>query len=198
MHNTLGVEYLLSGDYNEAKKNIDPIKQPLEFAYACFLSGEMSDVLKYLTNVDSIRANWLRELVNLIVTSKMQNVTYFQIRNFLELDIDLFINSKRIDYLEKLFTYSSKLCDVNTEVYKLMGRVLFNNKLYSLAKYYLDLYKDIVYYDPELHFLYTKFYLLEGNFDLALRYINSCLQTMPTYYPAIKLKREIELNLKRN
>ena len=187
-----GIFCLLKGNYQEAKGLIKQEDYPLELAYAYFLSGGISQALKILSLIDCTRANWLRELINLVVTSKMQNVTYFQIRNFVELDIDLFINSKRIDYLEKLFAYSSKLSEVNSETYKLIGRVLFNSNLFSLAKYYLDLYKNIVYYDPELHFLYAKFYLLDGNYELALSSINSCLNSLPAYYPAKKLRNEIE------
>ena len=184
-------EQLLEGNYEVAKQYLSKETQPLELAYAFFLSGEMSSVLALIDNMDSIRSNWLRELVNLVVTSKMQFVTYFQIRNFLELDIDLLIKANRIDYLEILLAYASKLSDVNSETYKLIGRVLFNCKLYSLSKNYLDLYKDMIYYDPEVHFIYTKLFMLEKDYHKALTSINNCLAVLPAYYPALKLKKEV-------
>ena len=83
------------------------------------------------------------------------------------------------------------LTEVNKECYKFIGRVLYNNNLRSLAKVYLDKYKDVVYYDPELHFIYAKYYLEEQQYKLALASINQCLLVLPEYFPAKKLKEEI-------
>lgn len=192
MHSEGAIDKLLSGNYKEISNELSIETHPLECAYILFLKGDIRRVLDILSSIDSIRANWLRELVNLVATSKMQNVTYFQIRNFLELDIDLFIKSERVDYLETLLCYADKLSEVNNESYKLIARVLFNDKLYSLSKYYLDKYKDLIYYDPELHFIYAKYYIHEKDYCSALQAINRCLQVLPAYYPAIKLRDEIQ------
>jgi len=163
MASTGALESLLSGDYLSALEKLNKEDYPLEYAYAVFLAGNFELAKSILATVDSIRANWLKELILLMTAKKMEAVTYFQIRNFLELDIDLFIKAQKINYLEKLLGYSEVLSEVNKESYKLIGRILFNNHLRSLAKFYLDKYKDEIYYDPELHFIYSKFYLIRFN-----------------------------------
>ena len=198
MANKDALESLLSGDYLSALENLNKNENPLEFAYAAFLAGEFELAKESLSLLDSIRANWLKELILLMTAKKMEAVTYFQIRNFLELDIDLFIKAQKINYLEKLLAYSDVLSEVNKECYKLIGRILFNNHLRSLAKFYLDKYKDEIYYDPELHFIYAKYYMEEENFKLALASINQCLYVLPEYYPAKKLKQEIISEILKN
>ena len=186
---------LLAGNYKELLQSDKRFAYPMETAYALFLSGNFVEAEKVLAGQDSIRINWLRELILLIKDEGMPNVTYFQIRNFLELDIDLFIRAQKAAYLEKLLAYSCVLTKVNRETYKFIARVLFNNNLISLAKYYFDLYKNEVFYDPELHFMYAKYYILKQEYEDALVSIEHCLRAMPHYYPAQKLKSEIEQSM---
>lgn len=195
MVNSDPIKLILNGNFSVALKYINREEYPLETAYALFLSGNLIEAEFLLHNIDSIRANWLKELICLIKTDGMPNVTYFQIRNFLELDIDLLIRAQKTNYLEKLLAYSVILTEVNKETYKLISRVLFNNNLISLAKYYFDLYKDVVFYDPELHFMYAKYYILKKEYQSALKAINYCLEVLPEYFPARKLKQEILINL---
>lgn len=198
MGNLNPADLLLAGDYVSAQENLDIEKYPLIFAYALFLSGDFERADCVLTHIDSIRANWLRKLIILFTHGKMVRPTYFEIRNFLELDIDLFIISQRINYLEKLLGYSKQLADVNRETYKLIGRVLFNNNLLALSKTFLDLYKNMVYYDPELHFIYAKYYIIQKDYNSALTSINQCLMVLPEYYPALLLKSEIKNLLEKS
>lgn len=191
MASSEALELLLAGDYTAALENLEKEMYPLEYAYAEFLAGEFDLANELLSGVDSIRANWLRDLILLMKKQRMENVTYFQIRNFLELDIDLFIRAQKINYLEKLLAYSEVLTEINKECYKFIGRILYNNNLRSLAKVYLDKYKDVVYYDPELHFIYAKYYLEGRDYKMALASINQCLQVLPEYFPAKNLKDEI-------
>ncbi len=186
---------LLSGKYNLALQDYSIESFPIEYSYALFLAGDFDKALFALSFIDSIRANWLKELINLFLYSKMQAPTYFQVRNFLELDIDLMIVSQKFQYLEKVLNYSNVLSDINKEAYKLIGRVLFNNNLISMAKIYLDLYKNAVYYDPELHFMYARYYILQSDYKSALNSINQCLLSLPEYYPALKLRSEILENI---
>ncbi len=185
------VELFLAGDYVSALEDSNIESYPLIYAYSLFLSENYTAARNVLQGIDSIRANWLGELISLVNDLKMVKPTYFEIRNFLELDIDLFIASQRINFLEKLLGYSKQLSEVNRETYKLIGRVLFNNNLLALSKTFLDLYKNMVYYDPELHFIYAKYYMAQKDYNSALSSINQCLIALPEYYPAILLKREI-------
>lgn len=195
MQNNSTIKAFLSGDYKSAILQLDERLYPLELAYAYFFEGNNSKALDLLSNLDSIRAKWLQELVNLMITNKMKSVTYFEIRNFLEIDIDLLIKAQKIDYLQRLLAYSPELAKINTETYKFIGRILLNSNLMSLAKYYLDKYKDMVYFDPELHFMYARYYIKEDDMENALVSIDNCLLAMPTYYPALELKKLIQTNI---
>ena len=76
-------------------------------------------------------------------------------------------------------------------VYKYVARGLFENKYYELTKTYLDKSKDTFYQDPELHFLYAKFYIYFKNYNLAEYHLKECLFYIPDYYPAKSLLTSI-------
>ncbi len=191
MANISAVDRLLTGDYISALKTPDINRYPLVYAYCLFLAEDLGMAKQILLTVDSIRGNWLKELISLTESMQMFNPTYFEIRNFLELDIDLFIISQKVNYMDKLLDYSSRLAEINKETYKLVARVLFNNNFLSLSKTFLDLYKNVVYYDPELNFIYAKYYILQYDYKKALESIDQCLLIVPEYYPAKLLKKEI-------
>ena len=69
--------------------------------------------------------------------------------------------------------------------------VLYENKLYKAAREYLDKSKKIFYNDPELHFIYAKYYLKIREYEQADSHIRECLNVLPDYYPAKNLYREI-------
>jgi hypothetical protein len=66
------------------------------------------------------------------------------------------------------------------------------NKLYTAALKYMEKSKNIYYNDPELHFMYSKYYMDIGSYSDSYYYINECLKLLPTYYPAKLLKQRIE------
>ena len=69
---------------------------------------------------------------------------------------------------------------------------MFENKLYSSALKYMERSKNIYYNDPELHFMLTKYYINVNDYNEAYANIQECLRLLPDYYPALRLKQEIE------
>ena len=120
--------------------------------------------------------------------------TYFEIRNFLEIDLNLLINYQKGQFVEELIKYADIFSSVNSETYKYFGRVFWNNELYSYGKFFLEQAKNYLYQDPELHVLLANTYLAEGNSEKALNAVNSCLKILPEYFPAIDLKRKLMKN----
>ena len=79
----------------------------------------------------------------------------------------------------------------NQEVYKYVGRTLFANRYFNLAKEYLDKSKDVIYKDAELHFLLAQYYIHTREYTDAMNSINDCIKLLPEYCPALKLKKEV-------
>ena len=118
--------------------------------------------------------------------------TFFQIRNFFEIDVDFLLKNKKIDYVENLLGALELFLNINQEVYKFTGRVMYENGLYTAALKYMEESKKAYYNDPELHFMLAKYWIKFGKYKEAYFYINECLRFLPSYYPALELKQKIE------
>ena len=71
------------------------------------------------------------------------------------------LKNEKISYVELLLGSVDILADINQETYKYVARTMFENRLYKSAREYLEKSKDLFYGDPELHFLFAKYYILE-------------------------------------
>ena len=69
---------------------------------------------------------------------------------------------------------------------------MLENRLYTSAIKYMDRAKQIYYNDPELHFMYAKYFMDINKKADAYFYINECLNMLPSYYPALLLKQKFE------
>ena len=167
----------------------------IEFAYLSILNDDLSRAKSIFSSIDSSRAKWGKALVGILEGYLDSYPTYFQIRNYIEIDLDFLIKNSKIDYVELLLGSTEHLIITNQETYKYIARALYENNFYKIAKVYMDKSKEIFYNDPELHFIYAKYFININNLRKALFYINECLKIVPNYYPAILLKEKILLNL---
>lgn len=192
-------------NYNDAKKQLESgiIKDCinyfkendyiLEYGYSLILSGQLAEAEHVLRKNDSIRADWAVKLIPFMRGYVEILPTYFQIRNFLEIDINLLLLARQNDFVAYILGGADLLYSVNCESYKFISRVLMNNGLFDSAKVYLDKAKDATYNDPELHFMYCQYYIHNNDFKKALVSINDCLAILPEYYPAKKIKEALLL-----
>lgn len=164
----------------------------LEHAYLAIINDDLASADAVFANLDSPRARWGRVLVSIIKGFMTTRPTYFEIRNFLEIDLDFLLKNNKIDYVEQCLGALEVLSAINQETYKFAARVMLENKLYSAALKYMDKSKQIYYNDPELHFMYAKYFMDTKHYSDAYFYINECLKLLPTYYPAIVMKQRIE------
>ena len=164
----------------------------LEHAYLAVLKDDLSAAEKIFMNIDSPRAKWGKALVSIIKGYMQEFPTYFQIRNFLEIDLEFLIKNEKIEYVEQLLGALEYLAGINQQVYKFAARVMFENNLYSVALSYMEKSKEIYYNDPELHFMFARFFLNVNNYIEAERYIHECRKLMPDYYPAKLLEAQID------
>ena len=176
-------------DYSE----IEVKPQTLEHAYLAIINDDLDAADKIFKSQDSPRSNWGEILVS-IIKNRCITVypTFFQIRNFFEIDVDFLIKNKKIEYVENLLGALQVFSSINQEVYKFAGRVMFENSLYAAALKYMEESKKIYYNDPELHFMLAKYWIKFNKLSDAYFYINECLKLLPSYYPAITLKKQIE------
>lgn len=163
----------------------------VEHAYLTLLSGELDVAMQIFELLDSPRARWGRALVGILSGYTEIYPSYFEIRNFLEIDLEFLLKNEKIDYVEMILGALDILIDINQESYKYVARVMFENKLYKVAREYLEKSKNIFYNDPELHFMFAKYYIKTREYELADFYLDECLNILPDYYPALCLQKEI-------
>ena len=164
----------------------------VEHAYLAILEDDLEASMSIFRKIDSPRSKWGRVLVSILQGYRSFYPTYFEIRNFLEIDLDFLLKNNKIDYVEQCLGALEILSGINQETYKFAARVMLENKLFSAATKYLERSKQIYYNDPELHFMYAKHLMDTAHYNEAYYYINECLKLLPSYYPAIKMKEKIE------
>lgn len=166
---------------------------PLELAYCKLLTGNLTEAEKLFTGIQEreTRARWGKIISKILLEKQTPYPTYFDIRNFLEIDLNLLINYEKGEFVEEIIKYADMFSSVNPETHKYIGRVFWNNELYSYGKFFLERAKNYFYQDPELHVLLANVYIAEDNREKALKAIDNCLKILPGYFPAKDLKRKL-------
>ena len=163
----------------------------VEAGYCCIVLDELNKAEKLFTlakDYDS-RAAWGLFLLQLIKDDIRSFPTYFQIRNFLELDLSIFILYCKETYIEKIIRYADFMAYYNPECYKFIGRAFWANNLMSASMFFLRRAKDKFYQDPELHYLLAYiFYHNEKDYSKCAKSLATCLEILPNYNPAVKLR----------
>lgn len=167
----------------------------LEHAYLAILNNDLLNAKKVFCSLSSPRARWGKALVEILTGYIEEYPSYFEIRNFLEIDLDFLLKNEKIDYVEQLLGGVDILAEINNETYKYVARVMYENKLYKVCREYLEKSKNLFYNDPELHFMFSKYYMNFGNYKEAEYYIDECIRILPDYYPAKILKQKIMAQL---
>jgi tetratricopeptide (TPR) repeat protein len=167
----------------------------VEHAYLNIINDDLKTAQAIFESIDSPRALWGKSFTDILIGYLERFPTYFEIRNFLEIDLDFLLKNEKLEYVQQLLGATELLADINQEVYKYIGRVMYENKHYNTAREYLEKSKKHFYNDPELHFLFAKYFFNSYQYDDALFYVNECLRILPDYFPAKTLKKEIEMQL---
>lgn len=176
-------------------ENVDIKIDSLEHAYLCVLNDDLEMAYSIFDKSDSPRGLWGKSLIEILNNYIENYPTYFQIRNFLEIDLDFLIKNDKLSYVESLLGSLDFMSGINQEVYKFASRVMLHNRLYKIAYNYMMKSKELYYNDPELHFMLASYYYNSMNFSAAKFSINECLNLISNYYPALVLKSKIEEKL---
>ena len=167
----------------------------IERGYLAILGDDLNAAGAVFEALDSPRAKWGRALTGIISGYMEYFPTYFEIRNFFEIDFEFLLKNEKKDYIEYLLSSLNILSETNQEVYKYAARVFYENKFYNAALEYMEKSKKLFYRDPELHFMLAKYYLGVNQFGMADYFLNECLNIVPSYFPALKMKEYIVQNL---
>lgn len=181
--------------FDKINTDITFTARSIEHAYLAIINNDLKTAAAVFEAIDSPRARWGKVLVGILSGYMEFFPTYFEIRNFYEIDLDFLIKNEKVNYIENLLSALKILSDINQEIYKYTARVMYENKFYKSALEYMEKSKELFYKDPELHFMLAKHYLSAKQFDKADFYLNECLEIVPAYYPAVKMKEMISAKL---
>ena len=196
----MGLEYkkakekFLASDINGCQKFFADNNYILELAYCEIITDNLDNAksLFYSIRNQDIRAQWGMFLIAMIELNVRTYPTYFELRNFLEIDLNILINNFKGEYVENILRYADFMSKINPEVYKFIGRVFYNNSFKKEGMYLFEKAKDVFYQDPELHYLLAVGHFEGGRKDMALHYAQTCQEVLPEYCPAVKLERELK------
>lgn len=189
-------ENLLTGNLKAGQQFFEQNGCILETAYCYLLDDNLKEAKKLFELIleKDIRAHWGLFLISLIEGIVVEYPSYFEIRNFLEIDLNILILYCKGDYVEKIIRYADYMFTINPEVYKFIGRVFDINDLKEQAMFFLNKAKGYFYHDPELHFLLADIYYRNNDLQNAKKSLENCLYVLPGYFPAINLARKIANN----
>src|SRR5574344_189309 len=162
----------------------------VEAAYCYIVLDKLTKAKKLFEKAKDkdIRAHWGLFLLQMLKSEISSHPTYFEVRNFLEIDLGILIMYCKGDYVERIIRYADFMAFYNPECYKFIGRAFWINNLMSASMFFLRRAKDKFYNDPELHYLLAYIYYYNDK-DVAKcqKSLNTCLEILPEYAPALNL-----------
>ncbi len=184
----------LSGRIKGCRAFFEQNKYYTEAGYCYIILDKLEkaqQMFEYAVKYD-IRAHWGLFLLQLLSGKISRQPTYFEVRNFLEIDLNILILYCKGDYVERIIRYADFMAFYNPECYKFIGRAFWANDLIPAAMFFLRRAKDKLYNDPELHYLLAYIYYSKKN-DMAksIKALETCLNILPKYAPASKLLKLI-------
>lgn len=181
----------LSAKIQGCRKFFEFHRDKLEQGYCEIIFDNLKGARKIFEELESsdIRAHWGLVILDFIKGTVSRYPTYFELRNFLEIDINLLIMYCKGDYVEKIVRYADFMFTINPEVYKFIGRVFLNNGMKIQAMFFLKRAKDRFYQDPELHYIMAEVYYNDKDYELCKKALTTCLEVLPDYAPAVALMK---------
>lgn len=186
--------FLEQKDYQKAAYIYSKLGMLYEFGRCELLMGRIDNTKEIWKNIkeETPATKWGTSLLEFISLYVVNIPTFFQIRAFLEADLDAILNAGLITYAENIANGAHLFAQNNQESYKFIGRVFVNNNYFDLAEIFLYKAKDLFYIDPEVHFLIAKCFLQKGKRDKAIESLEISIEKGFGYYPARKFLEEIK------
>lgn len=184
---------LLDLNFKNCEKYFQNNDYQLEFGYCELLKGNLDNAKRIFAPISNYnpRAHWALRMIQFIEGYVTFLPSYFEIRNFLEIDIYLLLKAKKLNWVENIINGDDLFFSVNSESYKFIARVLMYNNYAEVAKIYLDKGIENSYGDPEIHIILADYYLSKNDKEKAIKSLTNCLRILPEYYPAKKKLKEL-------
>lgn len=185
--------YIEEKDYLKAASIYSQLNFRYELGRCTLLSGNLKEAKKIWLSIkeDNPATLWGKSLIEFIDLYVTRIPTFFQIRAFLEVDLDAMLNANLITYCENIVNGAHLFAQNNQESYKFIGRVFVNNEYFDLAELFLQKAKDICYVDPEVHFMLAKCHMHNGDKERAISSLKTSLEKGYGYYPAKKMLKKL-------
>ena len=185
--------YIEEKDYLKAASIYSQLNFRYELGRCTLLSGNLKEEKKIWLSIkeDNPATLWGKSLIEFIDLYVTRIPTFFQIRAFLEVDLDAMLNANLITYCENIVNGAHLFAQNNQESYKFIGRVFVNNEYFDLAELFLQKAKDICYVDPEVHFMLAKCHMHNGDKEREISSLKTSLEKGYGYYPAKKMLKKI-------
>lgn len=179
--------------YDVAFEMFDDLGCCYECGYCKLLLGDIGGAQYFWKKIKntSPAVDWGLNLISIVQLTIPSSLTFFQIRNFLERDMQLLFETNQLRMLENIMSASDILAEFNPESYKFIGRVLLNNGYFDLANEFLQKALDVCYSDCEVHFLLAQYYLFKKDVQSAIKILKKSISINSGYFPAKNLLKSI-------
>ena len=177
---------LFSGNFEESAVIYKRLGMKFEEGYCHLLAGNLQEAENTWDELGDENSwlLWGRILIQALKGELEEYPTYLQLRNFLEVEMNIFFENGRFDFIEQILKSLDTFLEVNLECYKYIGRVFLNNKQPEKSLIFFLKFKEININAPEIQYLLAKNYMALNMRSLAEDAIEKCLQANPNYYPA--------------
>lgn len=188
------LELFYEKQYDKAFELFDELNLKYECGYCLLALGKLEEAKKMweCIKTDSPAINWGLSLISLIYLTIPKNLTFFQIRNFLERDLSMLIETNQLRYAENVISAADILCEYNPETYKFIGRVLLNSGYKEQSLEFLKKALDVCYIDSEIHYLLAEYHVSQGSISEAIKTLNKSLAMTPNYFPAKDMLKKLQ------
>lgn len=136
-------------------------------------------------------------LLSLIELDTSKLPSFFQVRAFLEVFINLFLENDLLEYAENLISCCDALYTKNPETYKFIARALFANGYFDLAITFCKRTLKLFYADPEALLIMAQCQFLKGELGEALDSVNKTLYIADNYFPALCFKDIVKTEIEK-
>jgi tetratricopeptide (TPR) repeat protein len=183
----------LSGRLKGCRDYFESNNYPVEAGYCYMVLDNFTKAKEQFEKVKNadIRGHWGLILLQMVEEKISMPPTYFEIRNFLEADLDIFMTYCKGEIVQQIIKYADYMAFYNLECYKFIGRAFWAHNFMEPAMYFLNKAKDKLYNDPELHYLLAYIHFTNQDFANCKKEIDTCLGILPEYAPAVMLRNKM-------
>jgi len=171
------------------KKALDIFIEQHDY-YACGLCSlllkntELAKKYWELDKKNSPASLWGLCILDIINLNPQIKPKFFQIRAFLEIYLNLFLENNLIEWAENLISFNELFFRINPESHKFIARALYANGYFDIAITFCKKSLGFFYGDPEALLILAQCYYLNKNMDDAKDTIQKAIAISPDYYPA--------------